>query len=214
MANEITIAGRRFPVWQVLSVLGIGALILWPRRAGASAMPSSTLVGVTDRGRWVTTLYNAITNVLPDLSPQSKALVVAHAALETGYPPYRKDSAANCNNIFNITTGGKWLADGKPFCLGGDVTYSELGPDGKPKPITQKWRSYPSLEIGLLDYWQFLGSRSNLKAARDALVQADAAEFARLLRLASYYDAPLDHYIAGLRGGINTAKKYLPFLAS
>jgi hypothetical protein len=213
MANEITFAGRKFQWWHILTVLGVGAIFFWPRRAFAAAIPSTTLVGITDRQQWANALYTALTNVFPDLTPRTKALIIAHAALETAYPPYRRDSAANCNNIFNITTGSQWLKDNKPFCVGGDTTYSELTPDGKPKAITQKWRSYPSLEAALLDYWEFLGSRASLKAARDALVRADAPEFARLLREARYYDAPLDQYIAGLKGGVNTAKKYLPFIS-
>jgi len=213
MGNEITFAGRKFKLWQVLSAIGIGAIIFWPRRAGAAAMPSTSLVGVTDRQAWANALYTATTNALPFLSPRSKALILAHAALETGYGPYRKDSAARCNNIFNVTTGSQWLKDGKPFCTGGDVTYSQLTAEGKPTPITQKWRSYPSVEAALLDYWAFLGSTSGYRAAREALERADAAEFARLLREAHYYDAPLAQYVAGLQGGINTAKKYLPGIA-
>lgn len=212
MADEITIAGRKFQWWHILTVLSVGALVFWPRRASASQMPSTTLVGITSRQQWANALYTAVSNVLPQLSPQAKALVLAHAALETAYPPYRKDSAANCNNIFNITTGSKWLKDNKPFCVGGDVTFTELTPEGKPKPITQKWRSYPSLEAALQDYWQFLGGRATYKAARDALERGDAAEFARLLREGHYYDAPLANYIGGLKANVAAVKKYLPFI--
>jgi flagellum-specific peptidoglycan hydrolase FlgJ len=211
MASEITLAGRKFQAWHLAALAGV-VVLLWPRKARASAMPATTLDGVTDRAEWTQRLFTAVTNILPELSTNSKLLVIAHAALETGYPPYRRDSAAKCNNIFNITTGSKWLKDGKPFCIGGDTTYSQLGPDGKPLPITQKWRSYSSIEVALTDYWGFLGSRANLRAARDALIAGNPDDFARLLRAASYYDAPEDLYARGLRGGMAGARKYLPFV--
>lgn len=169
--------------------------------------------GVATRAEWAERLYFAILNAkLPPLSDASKRMILAHAALETGYPPYRKDSAANCNNIFNITTGTQWLKDGKPFCTGGDVTYSNPLPDGRPRPITQKWRAYLNLEEALENYWYFLGSRPSLLRAREALLAGDPAAFAARLREAGYYDAPLDRYVAGVSSGMRYVQKLLPIL--
>lgn len=213
MTREITLAGRRFKLWHLLAAGGVLALFIFRKPVTAAAgSVVSTLKNVRDRAAWVRGLYSTLTQVFPSLSPQAKALVIAHAILEVGFPPYTSGSAANCNNLFNITAGKAWLDAGKPYCVGGDVTYTELLPDGRPKPITQQWRSYNTLAEGLLDYWSFLGSRSNLRVARDALVGGDPIRFATLLREARYYDAPLDVYIKGLQGGINTARKHLPFL--
>jgi flagellum-specific peptidoglycan hydrolase FlgJ len=213
MAREITLAGRRFNVWVLLG-LGLGAIFILRKPATqAAGAIVSTIKDAKDRATWVASLYNAISQTLPALGVQSKLIIIAHAILEVGFPPYKAGSAANCNNLFNITTGAAWVNAGKPYCTGGDVTYSNPLPDGSPRPITQKWRSYPTLGEGLLDYWNFLGSRAGLLAARNALEAGDPVQFASLLRDAHYYDAPLATYVAGLKGGINTAKKYLPFLA-
>lgn len=213
MEREITLAGRKFKLWHLLAAGGVFALFVFRKPvASAAGAVVTTLKDTRDRATWVGGFYSTLSSVFPNLSVQSKLLIIAHAILEVGFPPYRSGSAANCNNLFNITTGKAWLDAGKPYCTGGDVTYTDPLPDGRPRPITQKWRSYPTLAEGLIDYWNFLGSRSNLRVARDALIAGDAVQFASLLREARYYDAPLDHYIKGLQGGMNTAKKYLPFV--
>lgn len=214
MNGEITLGRLRVKGWQ----LGLGAAavawLVFSKRAEASyGVVGTQIANATSRQDWAERLYFAMLNALPPLSDASKRIVIAHAALETGYPPYRKDSAARCNNIFNITTGSKWLTDGKPYCLGGDTTYADPLPDGSPRPITQKWRSYMNLEEALTDYWNFLGSRASLRAARDALIAGDPVAFSTRLREARYYDAPLDHYIAGITGAMRTAKTLLPTLA-
>lgn len=211
--NEITLGGFRIKSWQ----LGLGAAALawfvFGKKAEAAGVVGITMKGVQTREDWAERLYLAIVNAnLPDLSDASKRMILAHAALETGYPPYRSGSAANCNNLFNITTGTQWLKDGKPFCTGGDVTYSNPLPDGSPRPITQKWRAYMNLEEALEDYWKFLGSRASLLRARDALVAGDPAAFAARLREAGYYDAPLSGYIAGVTSGMRYVQKLLPIL--
>jgi hypothetical protein len=208
MAAEFTLLGRKFRVWE-LAAVGAVAYLLWPKKAAANVMPTTTLVGVTDRKEWARRLFDAIGRVLPHLSPSARAMIVGHAALETGYPPYRQDSAANCNNIFNITTGSGWDKAGKAYCEGGDVTYSNPLPDGSPRPITQRWRSYPSLEDAVSDYWQMLGRKATYKAARDALEQNDYVTFATKLREGGYYDAPLAGYVSGIRGTTSYAKKLL-----
>lgn len=212
MEREITLAGRKFKLWHLLAAGGVFALFVFRKPvASAAGAVVTTLKDVRDRATWVRGFYSTLSSVFPNLSVQSKLLIIAHAILEVGFPPYKSGSAALCNNVFNITTGSRWLAAGKPYCTGGDVTYSDPLPDGRPRPITQKWRSYPTLAEGLIDYWNFLGSRPGLKSARDALEAGDIVEFATRLRADRYYDAPLDKYVAGLRGGMNTAKKYLPF---
>lgn len=212
MNREITLAGRRFKLWHLLAAGGVFALFALRKPAArAAGTVVASLKDARDRATWVRGFYSTLSEVFPTLSVQSKLIIIAHAILEVGFPPYKSGSAALCNNVFNITTGSKWLKDGKPYCTGGDVTYTDPLPDGRPRPITQKWRSYPTLAEGLIDYWNFLGSRANLRVARDALIAGDPVQFASLLREARYYDAPLDKYVAGLKGGINTAKKYLPF---
>lgn len=190
--------GRRIPWWQ-LALGGAGLYLLFR----TSKVVVSTLVGIKDRAKWSQGLYAAVGRVLPSLSATSKAIIVAHGAFESGYG---KGAGAKCNNIWNITTGKAWMDAGKPWCPGPDTEYR---PDGTVVSITQQWRSYPSTEAAVQDYWNFLGSRASLRAARDELEAGNLSGFIYKLYDAKYFTLPAADYLSRMQGVLGTVKNYL-----
>lgn len=68
---------------------------------------------------------------------------------------------------------------------------------GKPITVMQRFRAYDSLEDGAADYLRLL--RTRFGAAWAFAVAGDVQAFAHALKLARYYTAPEDQYVAGLR---------------
>lgn len=198
MTPGLTLYGRRIPWWQ-LALAGAGLYLLF---RGGKAI-ATTLVGIRDRAKWSLGLYDAVGRVLPQLGPTSKAIIVAHGAFESGYGV---GAGAKCNNIWNITTGKAWMDAGKPWCPGPDTEYL---PDGTVVNIQQKWRSYPSTEAAVKDYWDFLGSRASLRAARDDLEAGDLSGFVYKLYSAKYFTLPADQYLSRMTGVLNKVQGYL-----
>ena len=84
------------------------------------------------------------------VSPATKALIVAHAAYESGWGKglaFRKG-----NNPWNLTAGASW---GGSVVSGGDEEF--VPGSTTPKKITQRFRAYSGLSQAVADYLSFLG---------------------------------------------------------
>jgi flagellum-specific peptidoglycan hydrolase FlgJ len=133
------------------------------------------------KAAWLLTLRDAVAKELPQLKDSARALLLAHAALESGWG--RAKAWRHGYNFGNITAGKAWKG-AKWTDVDGDT-------DAKGNPITQVWRAYSSLESAVADYWNFLGpdqNRGRYVKARACLEDADAINFARELHKAGYYE--------------------------
>lgn len=209
-------------------LLGAGGAVLvllfWKRKAimTASTEVVETLLGVKDAAVWAQKLYGVIGTELPQLSTQSKALIIAHAAYESGWGQ-KAAAAKGTNNIFNITAGSSWRGDTYVH-IGGDLSFNqaecarlkrimELQPNGKMAcRIDQVWRKYPTVNAAVRDYWDFLGPRQNqgrYVPARQALEAGDIPTFGQRLFAAGYFTLPAADYIASMTKVVSTVGKFL-----
>ena len=150
---------------------------------------------------WTVDVWNAIGRALPQLSTQSRLIVLAHAAYESGFG--KAKAAVRGSNVFNITAGSAWRGEAWDD-VGGDLEYDATG---KAKRITQRWRIYPNLDGAIADYWQFLGpsaNRGRYVKARQALEAGDVATFVNELHAAGYFTLAPSKYLAGLTGALGT----------
>lgn len=161
-------------------VAGIGAVMAF-RPVEPKSQPFTL---PTTKREFTAHVLNALSSELPSLSIQTKALIIAHAAFESGWG--KTTAAQKGANLFNITAGTAWTG---PVILGGDTEYDAAG---NVKKITQKFRLYHSLGAGLRDYMSFLGL-SRYAAAKAQLLAGDAA-FAATLGPAGYYTLPVAEY--------------------
>jgi flagellum-specific peptidoglycan hydrolase FlgJ len=139
------------------------------------------------KAAWLLTMEAAVEKELPQLKPSARALLLAHAALESGWGGAR--AWRRGFNFGNITAGKAWQG-AKWTDVGGDV-------DGKGNPITQVWRAYSTVEDAIADYWDFLGpnqNRGRYVKARACLEQGDAINFALELHKAGYYELAAPEY--------------------
>lgn len=144
----------------------------------------------TTKREFTAHVLNALSSELPSLSIQTKALIIAHAAFESGWG--KTGAAQKGANLFNITAGSTWTG---PVILGGDTEYDAAG---NVKKITQRFRQYHSLGAGLRDYMTFLGM-SRYAAAKAQLMAGDAA-FVQTLGPAGYYTLPVAEYWKAYHG--------------
>lgn len=167
-------------IWLALFALfALGGGVATVASAGAAA------------SEWLQDMRAAVAEELPQLGAAARALVVAHAAYESGFG--RGRAAVRGFNVFNITAGSAWTG-ASWVDVGGDT-------DGEGNRITQTWRAYPSLRAAVADYWSFLGptqNRGRYLSARSALQAGDLEGFARALSAAGYFTLQVDRYIAGL----------------
>lgn len=189
---------------------GVAALVVARGRGGASAdvapprgegTANVTLpVRVTSRADFVAQLRKAMVVELPEIGRNTRQLIVAHGAFESGWgdgPAFRKGW-----NFANITAGRSWQGD-KWEQPNADDEYAS---DGTKKRIAQVWRVYGSLNEALRDYWSFLGGARYLPA-RQVLANSsglDSDAFAAALRAGGYFTAPLAKYQDGLRATLAT----------
>jgi hypothetical protein len=130
-------------------------------------------------------------------------LVLAHGAYESAWG--RCIAARIGANFFNICAGNYW--SGKTVA-GADLEYRYVPgspvPIGKPIPITQKFRSYPSDTAGINDYLIFLSGMPRYQPAYARLIAGDEIGFVRLLGpdrahekppVGGYYTLPTSEYL-------------------
>lgn len=149
------------------------------------AVALGLLAVVVSRGAtWVRQLQADVESALPFLSPGARHIVVAQAALESGFgtsPAYRAG-----HNLFNLTAGRYWTGN---TIEAGDLEYSA----GGVASIVQKFRSYPSDRACLSDFWAFIGT-PRYNAARAALQLGDASKYLAELYAAGFFTLPLEQY--------------------
>lgn len=161
---------------------------------------------MTDRVLWARDMWEAVAAELPHLTPAAKALVVAHAAYESGFGAAK--AARRGFNVFNITAGSAWRGDAWDD-VGGDTEYDGAGNVTR---ITQRWRIYADLRAAVRDYWSFLGptaNRGRYVRARAQLEAGNAAAFAQELYAAGYFTLQPSKYAAQLGGVLDTVTTLL-----
>lgn len=180
------------------------------------------LQGVVDKYVIAKKLKAAIDSELPNLSEDSKLIMLAQAISENGWNVGR--AAVNANNFWNITAGPAW-SGAVWLDVNGDKSYTVETCQNQGRPmsysdskgkayckIDQKWRKYPTINAAVVDYWDFLGpnqNRGRYVTARKALEAGNVDLFVSELRKAGYYDAPLDDYRKLVFGVFNSLGKYL-----
>ena len=205
--------------------IGAGILALYLNRKAiteAGGYLVSTLTGIVDHTLWAKRLYDVIGAELPQLSVSAKATMVAHAAYESGWGQ-ATTAARTANNLFNLTAGSAWR--GPVFVqANADLSYNltECAKKGRTPTqqangkmacrIDQTWRSYPSINAAVRDYWDFLGPNQNSGryiSARLALENGNVADFGQRLYTAGYFTLPPNEYIATLTSIVGTIKRMI-----
>lgn len=140
---------------------------------------------------WLQTLNEQVKRFLPSLKDSARRLLLAHAALESGWGT--ANAYRHGYNFGNITAGSQWKG-AKWVDHHGDLVYL---PDGTSRIIDQEWRAYSSLNDALADYWSFLGPTQNggrYVKARHFLEDGDAIRFCLELHDRGYYTLPSSEY--------------------
>ena len=112
-------------------------------------------------------------------SKEQVSLLMAQNALETGH----RKSMWNYN-VGNITTNGK-----DPYDYFDTLPTNEQIAPGKWKKMNLKYRAYPNLEAGVLDYLKFLSQNSRYASAWRHILNPDPVNFSKKLKEANYYTA-------------------------
>jgi flagellum-specific peptidoglycan hydrolase FlgJ len=187
--------------WPTTLAIG-GGLFLLARSAFAKASTGErAALSNDDRLRFVSDLYGAISRVWPEASLATQHLVLALAAYESGYgvsSAYRLG-----RNSFNIVRGSADV----PSIDGPDQDCSS----GVCRPITQKFRSYASVDDSVADFLALMRT-SRYRTAYSLLVAGDIG-FAEALGSAGYYTLPISSYVANFRGVLAGVLKRLAMLA-
>lgn len=156
--------------------IGGGLLLLG---AKASASPR-----VDSPEGFVAMLRDALSGVAPHLSALAQQLVIAHAALESGWG--QSTPARLGNNFFNVT---RIRSDTRPVIESGDLEYDA---GGVARPITQRFAKYGSVGEALAEYFGLLSRKYQTALAR--LEAGDSAGFVEQLRAGGYFTLPLADY--------------------
>lgn len=98
---------------------------------------------------FVKDLMSAVKAAKPNVTPETSALVIAHAAYESGWG--RAKAAREGFNYWNLTAGSAWTG---PVLLGSDTEYR--AGSSQARPITQKFRKYITAMQACGNYFQFL----------------------------------------------------------
>lgn len=144
--------------------------------------------------------WNELFENVPNKSQVS--LILAQNALETGH----RKSMWN-NNVGNITTDGKGQFD-----YFDDITTDEQVKPGTWKKMNLKYRAYPTLKDGMLDYLRFLSKKGGrYSAAWTNIVNPDPIAFSKALKNSGYYTAnevPYTKTLNSLYNRFNKSKSY------
>lgn len=121
-----------------------------------------------------------------DLELLPAAIVVAHAAFESGWGT--SAPARLANNIFNITRPAFTRL---PTYESGDLEYDTRG---NVKKITQQFAKYKSLDEGVEHYFEFIDGK-RYRASLQPLTRGDFVGFISKLREGGYFTLPLLEYL-------------------
>ena len=154
------------------------------------------------KAAWLLTLDEDVKRVLPQLKESARHLLLAHAALESGWGQAK--AWRHGFNFGNITAGPSWQG-AKWTDVGGDE-------DAAGNKITQVWRAYSTIDAAIKDYWDFLGpnqNRGRYLHARDFLANGAVLDFAAELHKARYYELDPRKYAKFLAGVLQTVIREL-----
>lgn len=112
---------------------------------------------------FIVLLRPAIRKAIPAISIEAERLVLAHAALETGWG--EAPAFTEGNNAFNITRAS---SDDRPIIEAGDLEYTPTGV----RRIRQRFAAYKSLEESVEHYLRFI-NRARYRPALDQLLAGD-----------------------------------------
>jgi flagellum-specific peptidoglycan hydrolase FlgJ len=177
-------------LWLLLGGAATGAF-LW--HESAAKKPRSAYVPLSGKAPFIQAVADAIGPIQGQLSDDSWALVIAHAAFESGWG---KAKASTGWNWFNITAGAYWAGPVQP---GPDTEYDAAG---NVKKITQRWRVYADGTSAIQDYLAFL--KAGYVGAYQRLLTADGPGFAAALGVAGYYTLPMDLYVQRYTNVLNS----------
>jgi flagellum-specific peptidoglycan hydrolase FlgJ len=134
-------------------------------------------------GDFISAVLPHVQAALGSAFPEAHPLVVAHAALESGWgeaKAYREG-----RNLFNVTRTAK---DPRPVVEAGDLEYQE---DGAVKRIVQRFAAYGSIRESVEQYLRLLSRRYRVGLAE---LCAGDIRFIRSLGAAGYYTLPAHEY--------------------
>lgn len=119
------------------------------------------------------------------------SLILAQNTLETGARKYMWNY-----NIGNLTTDGKGSYD---YWTGLDWLYVSIPNQSgfnerQRKTITLKYRAYPTLQDGVLDYLRLLSQSKHYAAAWQHILHPDPTAYSKSLKEAGYYTADESAY--------------------
>ena len=157
------------------------------------------------------------------LPQDCRALVVAHAAYESGWGlSYAFRHGFNFGNITSGPTwGGQVLVqpnadwEYKAASTSPGPDWADAGHGQWRRRIAQTWRAYANAQEALADYWRVLGW-PRYQRARLALTRGDVDGFCRELGpdaglpyRGGYYTLPTADYTAGLKQRLALVRLYL-----
>jgi hypothetical protein len=119
------------------------------------------------REDFVRAVMSAVARAFPAARNETRALLAAWGALESGWGQTRQ--AQRAFNYWNVSKGS-WTG---PTMGGNDTEYA--AGDTAPKPITQQWRIYASLDAAILDLLTLLG-KSRFPNYREAFALLKAGD--------------------------------------
>jgi len=125
------------------------------------------------------------------------SLIMAQNSLETGH----RKNMWNFN-VGNITTDGKGS-----YNFFDDLTTDEQISPGHWQKANLKYRAYPTLEAGVLDYLLFLSKNKRYGKAWEHIVNPNPEEYSKALKSAGYYTADEKPYTKSLVGLYNKYNK-------
>lgn len=134
-------------------------------------------------------------------SKEQVAIILAQNALETGHRKFMWNF-----NVGNITTDGKGVFD-----YYDDLTTDEQIKPGVWKSMNLKYRAYPSLKDGALDYLKILSKSSRYAKAWQSILHPDPVAFSKALKAGGYYtanEAPYTKTLSSLFDKFNKSKGY------
>lgn len=130
------------------------------------------------------------------------SLVLAQNALETGHRKFMWNF-----NVGNITTDGKGT-----FNYFDDLATDEQITPGVWKKMNLKYRAYPSLRAGVVDYLRLLSQKGGRYAkAWENIINPDPVAFSKALKAGGYYtanEAPYTKTLTSLFDKFNKSDSY------
>lgn len=168
--------------------VGLAALLL---------IGSQAVAAPTSPAAFIAELRSVLNAIAPYLTPGAQQILIAHAALESGWGTGRP--ARLGYNIFNVT---RPKGDAGPVIESGD---HECDADGNCRPITQRFAKYGSYYEAIAEYFRLL-STGRYSTALARLEAGDSVGFVAKLREGGYYTLPVADYQARFAGVLSSVR--------